>query len=79
MNVSKSQTPECPSISDLSAWHDGEDCPAVDKHIQECRRCKHIVDFFGRVDQTLADSMQPPSGLNQRIVERCTQMSTTPL
>ncbi|MCF7855627.1 MAG: hypothetical protein K9N51_12570, partial [Candidatus Pacebacteria bacterium] len=49
------------------------------KHIQECRRCKHNVDFFGRVDQTLADSKQPPSGLNQRIVERCTQMSTTPL
>ena len=68
----------CPPVSDLSEWFDGEGCEQISRHVEKCRHCKATVDFYKSINQTLRSTSAPPQDLAQRIFAQCREESSPP-
>ncbi len=70
---------ECPPKEELSAWHDGEGDDAVGSHVSACSACRVTTEFYGQVDRIVRVSLQPSSGLTERIAAACEALPPEPL
>lgn len=71
MNAADQNQKSCPSLEELSAWHDGAGEPGLRAHVEACAACQQLLVTFRRVDAAMRVAAQPSPDLAERIKARC--------
>ncbi len=62
----------CPSVLNLSTWHDGEKDPAITDHLESCQKCRRITEDYARIDAAIQAAMpRHREELAEKILARC--------
>lgn len=61
---------KCPDFEQLSAWYDGVKDPEVESHLNECDKCRAVVEDFGAIKTATKISVPVPKDLERAILER---------
>ena len=71
MNTSANNVGGCPSLEELSAWHDGMGAAGLTSHVEACSACQQVLASFRRIDAATRRVAQASPDLAERIKERC--------
>ncbi|MBT3376373.1 MAG: hypothetical protein HN742_11645 [Lentisphaerae bacterium] len=80
MNDGKHELAGCPSVEDLSAFHDDAlNDGSVGEHVADCTSCRSTIDTYTVIDDAVQSLGDTPANLAERIQEQCKSLKPEPL